>query len=181
MNRPKVSVFLGISLDGYIAGKGGDLSWLSMVETDPPEDTGFHALMNDIDVMVLGRNTYDTALSFAGWPYSGKRVVILTHRSFRSRHGEEQFSGDPVSLLQSLKQDGSKHVYLDGGAVTRTALAAGIVDELTLSWVPIILGDGIALFEAGLPRSGWRLTQSRAFPSGLVQSRYVPGASSPLG
>ena len=174
MNRPKVSVFLGLSLDGYIAGEGGDLSWLSIVQTDPPEDTGFDALMRDVDVMVFGRNTYDTALAFEAWPYASKRVVVLTHRALRPRHGEEVHAGPLVDLLASLGQAGHRHVYLDGGGVTREGLAAGVVDELTLSWLPVILGKGIPLFASGLSMSRWHLAQSRAFASGLVQARYVP-------
>ena len=81
MNRPRVSVFLGVSLDGYIAGESDDLSWLSIVQTDPPEDTGYEALMREVDVLVLGRNTYEKVLTFGDWPYHGKRVIALTHHA----------------------------------------------------------------------------------------------------
>lgn len=173
MLRPKVSVFLGISLDGYIAGIGGDLSWLSVVETDPPEDTGYEVLMRDIDVMLLGRNTYDKALSFEAWPYHGKRVIVLTQRGLERRHDEEAYDGDLPALLASLAEQQHRHVYLDGGAAVRQGLQADVVDELTLSWVPTILGQGIPLFVAGLPTRRWRLKAARSFGSGLVQATYV--------
>ena len=174
MKRPRVSVFLGVSLDGYIAGESDDLSWLSIVQTDPPEDTGYEALMREVDVLVLGRNTYEKVLTFGDWPYHGKRVIVLTHHALYPRHGEEAHGGDLCALLAELGAAGHAHVYLDGGMAVRDGLAAGVVDTLTLSWVPVILGQGTALFGVGMPTSKWRLVSSRAFPSGLVQARYQP-------
>lgn len=174
MGKPEVTVFLGISLDGYIAGEGGDLSWLSVVESDPPEETGYNALMNRVDTLVLGRNTYDTILGFEAWPYSGKRVVVMTHRELASRHGEAAYDGTVPDLLKTLGAEGCGHVYLDGGTVVREGLAAGVVDEMILSWIPVILGGGIPLFRPGVSMSHWRLEESRVFPSALLQGRYLP-------
>ena len=88
-------------------------------------------------------------------------------------HGEEPFDGPLPPLLERLAGQGVRHVYLDGGAAVRQGLRAGVVDSLTLSWVPGVLGQGVPLFEAGLPRLGLRLEGSRILPSGLVQARYV--------
>lgn len=173
MPRPRVSVFLGLSLDGFIAGPGGDLSWLEEYSTDPPEATGYADLLHDVDALVVGRNTYDVVRGFEAWPYPGKRVVVLTHRALSPLHGEEPFDGPLPPLLERLAGQGVRHVYLDGGAAVRQGLRAGVVDSLTLSWVPVVLGQGVPLFEAGLPRLGLRLEGSRILPSGLVQARYV--------
>ncbi len=174
MQQLKVSVFLGLSLDAYLAGTDGDLSWLSAVASDPPEDTGYQALMDDIDVLVMGRNTYDTVLQFEPWPYQDKHVVVLTHRPLPARHGETAHDGALADLLAELRQAGRRHVYLDGGAVVRQGLMAGLVDTLTLNWVPVILGKGIPLFSTELQLSRWRLQHAHAYPSGLLQSRYIP-------
>ncbi|CDG81371.1 dihydrofolate reductase family protein [Janthinobacterium agaricidamnosum] len=174
MHQLKVSVFSGISLDGYLAGTDGDLSWLSAVATDPPEDTGYQALLDDIDVLVMGRNTYDAVLRFASWPYHGKQVVVLTHRPLQARHGETAHDGALADLLAALRQAGRRHVYLDGGAAVRQGLAGGLVDTLTLNWLPVILGKGIPLFATDLSMSNWRLQHAHAYPSGLLQSRYSP-------
>lgn len=170
----RVSVFLGLSLDGYIARDDHGLDWLGLVHTDPPEDTGYAALMASVDTLVVGRSTYDTALAFPEWPFGGKRVVVLTRRPLEPRHGEEAHEGSLADLVGRLANEGHRHVYLDGGNVVRQGLRAGLVTDLTLSWVPFVLGSGIALFERGLPERAWRLAASRAFPSGLVQATYEP-------
>lgn len=172
----RVSVFLGLSLDGFIASEGGGLDWLDLVQTDPPEDTGFLALMASADVLVMGRSTYDAVIAFPEWPYAGTRLVVMTHRPLEAKHGEERFEGELTELFERLAQQGHRHVYLDGGDVIRQGLRANRVTELTLSWLPIILGSGIALFERGLPERRWRLTSSRSFPSGLMQATYEAGA-----
>lgn len=177
MHRPTVSVFLALSLDGFIAGENGDLSWLAEFSSDSPDDTGYTALMHDVDVLVMGRNTYDTVIGFEPWPYAGKRVVVMTHRPFSARHGEESFAGTLAALLAQLADEGHRHVYLDGGAVAREGIAAGLVDSITFSWVPVVLGGGVPLFGPGLPRTALRLDATKRLPSGLVQARYVPATA----
>lgn len=177
--RPMVSVFVGLSLDGFIAGRDGDLSWLSVVETDPPEDTGYAALMASVDALVIGRNTYDVIRSFDIWPYAGKHVVVLTHRPLVARQGEQAHAGDLTALLAQLAARGLRHVYLDGGNAIRQGLAAGAVDHLTLSWVPMTLGQGVPLFGPDIPTARWRRDSSHAFPSGLVQARYTARREEP--
>jgi dihydrofolate reductase len=168
----KVTVFLGLSLDGYIAGPNNELDWLNCCQTDPPEDSGFNDLINSIDCMIMGRNTYDTVLPFGQWPYEGKRVIILTSRDATSKHGETFYSGSLIDLIETLKAEGIKHIYLDGGNAVRQGLEANLVDEMVLSWIPIILGNGIPLFDSTLSRSQWRHESTRAFSGGMVQTKY---------
>lgn len=172
--RPRVSVFLALSLDGFIAGENDDLSWLEPFSSDSPDDTGYTALINDIDVIVMGRNTYDTVINFDPWPYAGKRMVVMTRRELASRHGEEPFDGALATLLDRLAAQGHRHVYLDGGLTAREGIKAGVVDRITLSWVPIVLGKGIPLFGAELPQTLLRLDDTKRLPSGLMQATYVP-------
>lgn len=172
LDHLRVTVFLGLSLDGYIASDDHGLDWLKLVQTTPPEDTGYLDLMGSVDALVIGRSTYDIVTSFPDWPYVGKRVLVLTHRPLETRHGEEAVQGELTQVLEQLAQDGHRHIYLDGGKVVRQGLQAGVVTDLTLSWVPVVLGSGISLFERGLPERPWRLKGSRAFPSGLVQATY---------
>ena len=163
---------MGVSLDGYVAGEGGSLEWLKIVETDPPEDTGYAALMADVDALVIGRNTYDAVIGFKPYPYSGKRVIVLTTRLAEAQHGESFYNGSLEPLLETLALEGVERIYLDGGNAVRQGLEAGVVNDLTISTLPIILGSGIKLFERGMPRSRWTLTSSRSFGSGLVQATY---------
>lgn len=173
IDRPQVIVFLGLSIDGYIAGEGGDLSWLDACATESTAETGYDELMQRADTLLIGRRTYDVALGFPERPGNGKRVRVLTHRPLPdARANESPCSGAIESVLAQLDAEGARVVYLDGGDVVRQALRADLVDELTLSWVPVVLGRGTRLFEGGLPKGDWRLAHSRAFSSGLLQGRY---------
>lgn len=172
MQQTHVSVFLGISIDGCIAGEGGDLSWLAELAPDTPEATGYTALMDEVDTLLIGRTTYDAVLGFEPWPYLGKRVVVLSHRDFAPRHGEQRREGSLKTVLAQLAAEGCRHVYLDGGAVIRAGLAEAVIDKLTLSMLPVVLGKGVRLFDGDLPRSDWRLASTHSLPSGVVQLRY---------
>ncbi|MFM2088770.1 MAG: hypothetical protein RLZZ237_3639 [Pseudomonadota bacterium] len=172
MQQAHVSVFLGISIDGCIAGEDGDLSWLAELAPDSPEATGYTALMAQVDTLLIGRSTYDAVLGFEPWPYAGKRVVVLSHRDFAPRHGERRREGSLKTVLAQLAEEGCRHVYLDGGAVIRAGLAEGVIDSLTLSMLPVVLGQGVRLFDGQLPRSDWQLASTHSLPSGVVQLRY---------
>lgn len=179
MDRPSVNAFLALSLDGYIAGPEGDLSWLDPYATDSIEATGYRSLMDRVDTLVMGRNTFEKLLSFAHWPYQGKEVVVLTHRPLSPRHGETVLAGPLREVLAKLYERGARHVYLDGGQAVRQGLADGLVDQLTLSWVPVILGKGILLFDGIQKCLALQLAEVRHLPSGLVQTIYRP--PEPLG
>lgn len=164
----RCSVYIAVSADGFIARKNDALDWLDRVQI-PGEDYGYASFMRTIDVLVMGRRTYEVALGFPSWPYEGKRIVVLTSTPNReSRHGEEFFSGDVRDLVKRYEG----RAYIDGGEVIRSFLKAHLVDDLTLSVVPILLGSGIPLFGPGLPETSLELEESRSFTSGLVQSRY---------
>ena len=173
--RPQCSVFIAASLDGFIARADGALDWLSVVER-AHEDYGYRAFFDGVDALVMGRRTYDTVLGFDAWPYQGKRCVVLTHSPPAARRRDEEFAGGaPGALLQRLAAEGVRRVYVDGGAVIRQFLAEGLVDDLTLSVIPVLLGGGIRLFEGGAASSGdraLRLIEARPFESGLVRLRY---------
>lgn len=172
---PRVSVFLAISLDGCIAGPAHELEWLQPYSGDSAEDTGYQALMDSVDALLLGRNSYDAVSRFPDWPYAGKRVWVLSHSALAVGAGVETVDGgDLLEVLQRMHAAGIQHVYADGGHIARQAISAGVVSQLTLHVVPQILGRGIRLFEQGMPGSGWQLLQARALPSGLAQLVYQP-------
>lgn len=148
----QVSVFLGLSLDGYIAREDFGLDWLSMVETVPPENTGYAEFWASVDVVMMGRHTYDSVLSFTPWPYAGKPLMVLSTRLTDARHGETFHAGPLPSLIEQLRQQRHRRAYLDSGVA--------------------VLRSGRPLFRSGLPESRWTLTASRSFPGGLVQAAY---------
>jgi dihydrofolate reductase len=168
------SMFIATSLDGLIARSDGRLDWLSLVER-PGEDYGYGRFHASVDTIIVGRSTYGVALGFPSWPYQGKRCIVLTHANLDSSHGEEFHSGPVESLVQRLSLSGAKRAYVDGGAVIRQFLEAGLITDMTISVIPIVLGDGIPLFGKVGKDLPLKLVASRSFESGLVQLEYVPG------
>lgn len=119
---PHTSVFLAASLDGYIARADGAIDWLAAVEREG-EDYGIKAFYDSVDTLVMGRKTYDVALSFDEWPYVGMRSLVITSDTKRTaRHGEEFFSGDLTRLWKRIGDEGARRVYVDGGTVIAQAL-----------------------------------------------------------
>jgi len=169
----RASVFVGTSLDGFIARVNGDLDFL------PPgggEPHGYVEFMATVDALVIGRNTYETVLSFEAWPYGEKRVFVLSTREIATApRGAvvERISGDPAEILSQLAGRGIEHVYVDGGITIQRFLRAGLVQRLTITRVPVLIGTGIPLFgETGTDIVLKHIT-TREYVSGLVQSEYA--------
>lgn len=169
---PHCSVYIATSLDGFIAGEDGELSFLAVADSET-HDYGYRSFIDRVDAIVMGRGTYEAGLAFPTWPYEGKRVIVLTSgASPQAQHGEEFVAGDIPALLERLGTEGVHRVYVDGGATIRSFLAAGFIDDLTISIVPMLLGRGIPLFGLGIPRLALELTGSESYETGLVQLRY---------
>ncbi|HWL88891.1 MAG TPA: dihydrofolate reductase family protein [Polyangiaceae bacterium] len=176
--RARCSVYVATSLDGFIARSDGRIDWLSIVEKRG-EDYGYGRFFGSIDTLVVGRKTYELALGFADWPYAGKRCMVMTRAKLAARHGETFFEGEPAALVDRLAREGSKHIYVDGGAVIQQFVAAGLVSDVTISMIPILLGEGIPLFGKIGRDVRLDLVESRAFDSGLVQLAYRIGIVEP--
>jgi dihydrofolate reductase len=172
--RPRCAVFIATSLDGFIARADGSIDWLAAVER-PGEDYGIAKFYGSVDTLVMGRKSWETALGFAEWPYANMRVVVMSRHPREARHGETFHAGPAAELVAALGRDGARRVYVDGGETIRAFLAAGLVDELTVSVIPVLLGAGVPLFGDGVPETRLTLRESRAYESGLVQSRYDVG------
>lgn len=172
MNRPKISVYLATSLDGYIAREDGGLDWLDSIPTTPDEDYGFREFMDSVDVLVMGRNTYEVVSSFGEWPYHGKRVMIISRSLESVREEAELYSGEIEPLMEQLHDEGVRHVYVDGGITACKFFEKGFVDQLTITLIPTILGAGIRLFSPMKREQSCSLISSKSYPNGLVQLRY---------
>lgn len=169
--RPKISIYIATSIDGYIARKDGNLDWLNYGHTGD-EDYGFNAFINGIDALVLGRNTYEVVSSFAQWPYDGKRVIVLSNTVKAVRKEAELFHGKLTDLTSILYADGIKHVWVDGGITVSKFFEAGLVDDITISIIAMVLGSGIPLFSTMNKEHKCRLLSTQSYPSGLVQLKY---------
>ena len=169
----KASVFVGTSLDGFIARQDDTLDFLDAGHGVPH---GYDAFYASVDTLLWGRNTYDVVLGFGSWPFGTKRVVVLSHRPLkRPPHPQasvERMSGSPARIAERLRKSGARHVYVDGGITIQRFLRAGLVDRLIVTRLPVLIGRGIPLFGA-LPRDvKLRHVATRTFPKGLVQSEY---------
>lgn len=171
MTRPRCAAFLAMSLDGFISRPDGRVDWLDAYPA-PPED--YAAFFAGVDTVLVGRATYDLVATFPEWPYGTKRVAVLTHRPPAPLHGEVFLAGEPAEVLAGLAASGSRSVYVDGGAVVSQVLAAGLLDELTVTVIPLVLGAGRRLFQGTLPERRLSLVASRVYPSGLVRITYRP-------
>jgi len=164
----KCSVYIAASVDGFIARSDGAIDWLGAVER-PDEDYGYKAFHASIDTFIVGRKTYDTALTFPEWPYAGKHCVVMSSKSHASRHGESFSSVSPAELVERLAREGRRHAYVDGGSVIQQFLRVGLITEMTLSLIPVLLGEGVRLFGPTGRDVPLTLISTRAFESGLVQ------------
>jgi len=165
----KASVFVGTSVDGFIARHNGDFDFLPEGGGEPH---GYDEFMASVDVLVIGRNTYEKVLTMDKWPYAGKRVVVLSSRSVNTSAVDgaaiEHMAGSPAEITDRLSAGGAKHAYIDGGITVQGFLRAGLV----ITRVPVLIGEGIPLFGL-LPHDvQLRHVQTRTFLSGLVQSEY---------
>ena len=171
----KTSVFVGTSLDGFIARANGSLDFL------PPgggEPHGYHEFMATVDALVIGRNTYETVLTFDEWHYGEKPVFVLSTRVLApAPQGAvvEQLSGEPSEIVAGLAARGVRHAYVDGGITVQRFLRAGLIDRLIVTRVPVLIGEGIPLFGALSKDIPLRHVATRQFASGLVQSEYRIG------
>lgn len=166
------SVFVGASVDGFIARPNGALDWLP----EEPEDHGFEEFFASIDTLVIGRKTFETVLSFDAWPYDGKRVVVLSRSPIDLTAGGrgvvEQMTGAPAGIVAKLAASGSTHLYIDGGITIQEFLRAGLIQRLIITRVPVLIGEGIPLFGSLPGDVRLRHVATRHYPSGLVQSEY---------
>jgi dihydrofolate reductase len=169
----KVSVFVGVSVDGFLARRDGGLDFLDAGGNEPH---GFEEFFASVDVLVVGRGTFDVVQGFPEWPYGGKRVVVLSSRqldlSALSGARVEQMSGDPAAIAAKLAAQGVQHIYVDGGITIQGFLRAGLVNSLTVTRVPILIGEGIPLFGSVPHDVLLRHVATRTYKGGLVQSEY---------
>jgi dihydrofolate reductase len=167
------SVFVGTSVDGFIARLNGDLDFLP---ADGGEPHGYEEFIATVDAIVIGRKTFETVLGFPEWPYGKKRVVVLSSRAidFGAVRGGvvEQMSGEPAEIISRLAASGAEHLYVDGGITIQRFLRAGEVQRLVITRVPVLIGEGIPLFGVVPHDIKLRHVATQNYASGLVKTEY---------
>jgi dihydrofolate reductase len=164
-----------VSVDGFLARSNDALDFLGAGEQEPH---GFKEFYDGIDVVVIGRKTFEVVLGLGGWFYGKKQVIVLSSRpvdfSPAAAKGAviEQMSGEPVEIVRLLEARGFKHAYIDGGVTIQRFLVAGLIDRLVITRVPVLIGEGIPLFGVIPHDIRLRHVATNCYDGGLVQSEY---------
>jgi dihydrofolate reductase len=168
-----VSVFVGTSVDGFIARSNGSFDFLPEGGGEPH---GYDEFIASVDALVIGRKTFETVLALPLWPYGDKRVVVLSSRPLdfsAVRAGAvEQMAGPPAEIVSTLAASGAQHIYVDGGITIQRFLRAGLIQRLIITRVPVLIGDGIPLFGTLQGDLRLRHVATQQYASGLVKSEY---------
>ncbi|HUK22846.1 MAG TPA: dihydrofolate reductase family protein [Gemmatimonadales bacterium] len=168
------AVFVGTSLDGFIARRDGKLDFLP---AGGGEDHGYSEFFAGVDTLVIGRKTYETVLEFPEWPYGSKPIVVLSSREIErprdSRAIVERMAGHPREIVARLEARGARDLYVDGGVTIQRFLEAGLIQRLVVTRVPVLIGSGIPLFGPLSRDIRLRHIETRQYPSGLVTSEYT--------
>jgi dihydrofolate reductase len=168
-----VSIFIGTSVDGFIARPNGGLDFLPLGGGEPH---GYDEFMASVDAIVIGRKTFETVLTFEDWPYGDKRVVVLSSRPVdlsAARGGVvQQMAGSPADIVSKLAASGAHNLYVDGGFTIQGFLRAGLIQRIIITRVPVLIGDGIPLFSTLQRDIRLRHVATQCYPSGLVKTEY---------
>ena len=170
----KTFVYIGTSLDGFIARKNGVIDWLIKFEGQEVNES-FTEFMNKIDAIVMGRGTFETVVTFPFWPYDKKVFVLsttLTQIPDRLKDKAVILSMNPKEVLGFLANQGFFSIYIDGGKVIQSFLEEDYIDELIITRVPVLIGSGIPLFGYLSHDILFSHVRTKVYSNGLVQSNY---------
>ena len=174
----RCSVYIAASVDGFIATPDGGIEWLELPEyaATPMRGLSYEAFIATVDALVMGRRFFEKVLSFSSWPYEGTPVVVLSSTGIKiPSHLADAVrteSGHPEQIVQRLAESGARHLYIDGGITIQRFLDAGLIDELTITRIPVLLGAGVPLFGNTGSEQKLVLIEAVASDNGFVQERY---------
>jgi dihydrofolate reductase len=175
----KCSVYIAASVDGFIAKPGGDIEWLERPEYAAEDINGlrYEEFISTVDAIVMGRHSFKKVLEFPNWPYEGTPVIVLSGKGLpipdHLKGKVRGLAGPPEHIVSQLASEGKKHLYIDGGITIQRFLEAKLIDEITITRIPILLGSGIPLFGSAGAEQQLRLIEAVASPNGFVQERYA--------
>ena len=174
----KTSVYIATSLDGFIARIDGRLDWLDEANATVTqgEDCGYKSFIESVDFLIMGRKTYEKVLSFGNWPYGTTPVIVLSKNPITFPEGISNTvthsSETPHALYERLLKEGASHLYIDGGVTIQRFLRAGLISELTITVIPILIGEGTPLFGHLESDLNLNLIETNSYDFGFVQMKY---------
>lgn len=171
----KTTVYIATSLDGFIARKNGGIDWLFNIENPTNDDYGYSEFISGIDAIVMGRNTFEVVRTFNQWPY--EKIVFVLSTSLKKipddlKDKASLLSMEPKQVLSHLSDLGYSNLYIDGGKTIQRFLRDNLIDEIIVTKVPVLLGDGIPLFGFLDKDVALKHIDTIVYPNGLVKSHY---------
>jgi len=170
----KTSVYIGTSLDGFIAKTDGNIDWLTQYANEDAV-SAYEEFMNGIDAIIIGRGTFEKILTFPSWPYEKKAFVVSTtlkQLPGSLKHNATLLSMQPRALLSYLSRMGFSSIYIDGGKLIQSFLKEDVIDDLIISKVPVLIGNGIPLFGFLSADLKFKHMRTETQSNGLVRSYY---------
>ncbi len=174
----KIIAFAATSLDGFIARQDDSLDWLDQANKRVPkgEDCGYKEFLKSIEIIVMGRVTFEKVLTFDKWPYEEKRIIVLSNNEIKIPIELQKTvlwsSLKPYDLVQKLSKEGKRNIYVDGGNTIQRFLLSDLLDEITITIIPILLGKGKRLFSEIAREIKLELIGSKSYDFGFVQNKY---------
>ena len=170
-------VYIGASLDGYIADKNGNIDYLNTFPPPEGDDMGFANFMNSVDALLMGRNTFETVCNFdIDWPYT-KPVFVLSNslKSIPEKARDKAFviNGNLKEVLAEIHSKGYKNLYIDGGKTIQSFISAELISEMIITTIPVLIGGGTSLFGELNNQQKYKCIESKVFENGVVQNHYV--------
>ncbi len=176
MNK-KNSVFIATSLDGYIADKNGGIAWLDTIPEINTIDSGYEAFTSKIDALVMGRSTFEIVCGFdIDWPYKKPVFVVsttLTEIPEKCQGKVNLVNGTLIEILKQIHQEGYHRLYIDGGKLIQGFLSEDLIDEMVITVIPVILGDGIPLFSDVPKQLDFECKKTTLYLDAIVQNHFV--------
>lgn len=169
----KVIVYISCTLDGYISKPNNNLNFLDKMQVEG-EDYGYSEFNNSVDTIIIGRKTYQWVIDQGyEYPHSDKDVYVITRQNKANHDNIKYYNGDLTTLVNELKSKPGKNIYCDGGAeIVNLLYNKGLLDEMIISVIPVIIGEGTKLFNSGIKEKELKLVESKKYKSGLVQLHY---------
>ena len=169
-------VFIATSIDGFIADKEGGIDWLHSIPNPDGDDMGYTDFMKEIDGIIMGRVTFETVLGFGiDWPYEVPVFVLsntLKEVPEKLASQVSVVSGELKDILQGIQKKGVKHLYIDGGSTIQSFLKKDLIDEMTITKIPVLLGGGTPLFGEMAEPLKWRCVDSKIYLDSVVQNTF---------
>lgn len=171
----KIKLYIAVSIDGYIAHSDGDLDWLMKYPINSETNYGYDDFYKSIDTVIMGGQTYRDILNMDFvWPYKDKTTYVITRNSMGAKENVHSITNNVIEEISKLREEKGKDIWLvGGGELTAMLLKQDMVDEMIITTIPVILGNGIPLFPNQPKESNWKLQDSMSYKNGVIQTTYI--------